>query len=65
MSTVGGGDVDGNMRDQFGQVGGQNEEDNNERDTLIRWRRGISVLGRNQVPGKLPGIHNDNPSYDS
>lgn len=58
------GDADGNMRDQFGQVEGQNEK-SNERDTLIRWRQGISELGRKQVPGKLPGIHNDNPSYDS
>lgn len=65
MSTVGGGDADGNMRDQFGQAGGQNEEENSERDTLIRWQRGIPGLGRNQVPGKLPGIHNDKPCYDS
>lgn len=48
------------MRDQVGQVGGEMEDESNERDI---WKRGVhSGVGRNLVPRKLPGIHMDEPA---
>lgn len=50
----------GNMRDQDDQVGGGMEKEDNERDILIEGE--IIGLGRNLVPGNLPGIHKDDSS---
>ena len=48
------------MRDQDGRVGGGTERENNERDILMK---GSNLkFGRNLVPGKLPGIHKDDPA---
>lgn len=49
------------MREWVGQVGGRMEDENNERDTLVL-EGVIWGLRRNLVPGKFPGIHEDDPS---
>ena len=46
--------------DYDGQVGARMEGGSNERDILIEGC--IKGLGRNLVPGKLPGIHKDDPN---
>ena len=50
---------DENIRELDG-VGGGTEKESNERDILIEGA--IMGLGRNLVPGKLPGIHKEDPS---
>lgn len=49
------------MREWVGQVGGQMEGENNERDTLVL-EGAIWGLRRNLLRGKFPGIHEDDPS---
>ena len=51
---------DGNMRDQDGRVGGRTERESNGRDIMIQ--EVVIGLGRNLVPGKLPGTRKDDPS---
>ncbi|MGE9641169.1 hypothetical protein ACQP3J_29460, partial [Escherichia coli] len=54
---------DGNMRNRDSIVGAEMEMESDERGILIEGT--IIGLRRNLVPGKLPGMHKDDPSYDS